>query len=70
MTSKQAIEALADLKQISEVATEDELGRALIVALDELVEGDDGIKDLDGYTILNYLAEMEVGTEYFRRKNE
>ena len=68
MTSKQAIEALADLKQISEVATEEELGRALIVALDELVEGDDGIKDLDGYTILNALAETEVGTTYFRNK--
>ena len=66
--SKQAIEALADLKRISEIATEDELGRALIVALDELVEGDDGIKDLDGYTILNALAETEVGTTYFRNK--
>ena len=68
MTSKQAIEALADLKRISEIATEDELGRALIIALDELIEGEDGVQDIDGFTILNNLAEMEVGTDYFRNK--
>ena len=67
--SKQAIEALADLKRLSEIATEDELGRALILALDELVEGDDGMQDISGYAILNALAEMEVGNTYFQNKD-
>jgi hypothetical protein len=68
MTTKNQIEALITLKRLSEIATEDELGRALIVALDELVEGDDGVNDLDGQTILNTLSENEWATIYFQNQ--